>query len=420
MVFNHAPSREHSITLKAQGKSESKTSHIIVKILVLTGFGISARILGMVSNEVFSTFFSIQVAMGITQAVALIRARRCNRRSNLTMAAFVITCVILSFDSYLNFTGRITTMPHLVRAFTPFYALYGVWIYLYSKCLTDRDFKYDKKSLLYFIPFLAVLGANFPVYLLSPEQKVAYYEQAQDMNNYRLVVYILVNISNITFTVLAYYRLKKFHESVKNFYSNLAALQFRWVENLFIAAFLFVTITFGLAVFNVGSNFANAYVYALFGLLAITIFMGYSALTKVDPLFQLVDHIKKDQKAKTDKKAFTPEQIQEYSNKIESLLNEQKIFTDPDLTISKMSDMAKLPAYLVSQFINQHYQQSFHELINLHRVEEAKTRLASSEYEHLTIIAIAEDVGFNSKSTFNASFKKITGKTPSSFRSPKS
>lgn len=373
----------------------------------------------MVSHEVFSTFFSIQVAMGLTQAVALVRARRCNRRSNLTMAAFVMTCVILSFDSYLNFTGRMISVPYLIRAFTPFYGLFGVWIYLYAKCLTDREFKYDAKSLVYFIPFLVLFTANLPVYLMSPEDKIAYFKQARDMN-YRLIFYVLVNISNITFTAFAYYRLKKFHEHVKNFYSNLAALQFQWVENLFIAAFLFVSVTFVLAVVNVGNNFSNAYVYALFGLLATTIFMGYSALTKVDPLFQLVDHLKSDQKSKTEKKAFTPEQLEDYSHKINELLNEQKIFTDPDLTISKMAEMAELPTYLVSQFINQHYQQSFHELINYHRVEEAKERLSSSDFEHLTIIAIAEDVGFNSKSTFNASFKKITGKTPSSFRSPKS
>jgi AraC-like DNA-binding protein len=94
----------------------------------------------------------------------------------------------------------------------------------------------------------------------------------------------------------------------------------------------------------------------------------------------------------------------------------EKIYTDGDLTIQKLAAKLSIPVQHLSQVVNEQLNQNILDFINKHRVEEAKRRLLDPASKHLSILAIAEDVGFNSKSAFNAVFKKHTKTTPSEFR----
>ena len=60
--------------------------------------------------------------------------------------------------------------------------------------------------------------------------------------------------------------------------------------------------------------------------------------------------------------------------------------------------------------------QNFYDFINTHRIEEIKKRMNDSKFQNLTLLALAYDVGFNSKSVFNAAFKKHTGMTPKEYK----
>jgi len=74
------------------------------------------------------------------------------------------------------------------------------------------------------------------------------------------------------------------------------------------------------------------------------------------------------------------------------------------------------PIHHISQVINEKLNQSFFEMIATYRVEEAKILLKDPSKKVLTIEDIADEVGYNSKSAFNRTFKKHTGMTPSEFR----
>ena len=70
----------------------------------------------------------------------------------------------------------------------------------------------------------------------------------------------------------------------------------------------------------------------------------------------------------------------------------------------------------LSQTINELLGQSFSDFVNSYRIEEAKRKLVDPACKHLSVLGIAEEVGFNSKSSFNSVFKKHTAMTPSEFR----
>jgi AraC-like DNA-binding protein len=75
-----------------------------------------------------------------------------------------------------------------------------------------------------------------------------------------------------------------------------------------------------------------------------------------------------------------------------------------------------VPAYQVSQAINEGLKKTFYDLVNGSRVEEAKRLLLDPKNKNIKIMAVAFDSGFNSKTTFNTVFKKFTGLTPTDFK----
>jgi AraC-like DNA-binding protein len=113
---------------------------------------------------------------------------------------------------------------------------------------------------------------------------------------------------------------------------------------------------------------------------------------------------------------FAGEEGDRYINKLKALMNENKLFTNPDLKLALLSREVGLTPHQLSKLINEKFAKSFNDYVNEHRVNEFILRVNDSKYQSFTIYGIALDVGFNSKSSFNTAFKKITGKTPSDYK----
>ena len=89
----------------------------------------------------------------------------------------------------------------------------------------------------------------------------------------------------------------------------------------------------------------------------------------------------------------------------------------PSLTLSELAELVQSSSHHLSQVLNESLGESFHEYLARHRVEEAKRLLSGPEKEQLRIEDLAERVGYYSKSSFNNAFRRLTGLTPSQFRS---
>jgi AraC-like DNA-binding protein len=97
-------------------------------------------------------------------------------------------------------------------------------------------------------------------------------------------------------------------------------------------------------------------------------------------------------------------------------MKEERPYIESNLTLQKLAKALAMPPHHLSQIINEQLNQNFFDFINYHRIEEAKRMLIDPARKHYSILAISEEVGFNSKSAFNAAFKKHTDMTPSEFR----
>lgn len=102
--------------------------------------------------------------------------------------------------------------------------------------------------------------------------------------------------------------------------------------------------------------------------------------------------------------------------KIKSALENDRLFTDPFLTVDLLSAYVRLHPKKVSQLVNYYSGMNFNQLINKYRIAESKKMLSDAKYGNLTMQGIAREAGFNSRSVFNHAFKLETGLTPSDFK----
>ncbi|QXD13925.1 helix-turn-helix domain-containing protein [Rhodocaloribacter litoris] len=98
------------------------------------------------------------------------------------------------------------------------------------------------------------------------------------------------------------------------------------------------------------------------------------------------------------------------------LMEEKQLFKNSLLTLADLAAEMSISAHNLSEVINRQLGKNFYDFVNSYRAEEMMRRLRDPQFASLTILAIAEESGFNAKSTFNAFFKKYTGLTPSQYR----
>ena len=94
----------------------------------------------------------------------------------------------------------------------------------------------------------------------------------------------------------------------------------------------------------------------------------------------------------------------------------QKPYLDPDLTLPALAGQMNWSLNELSELVNTGFGENFNQFINRYRVEESKRLLASEKYDHLSMVGIAYEAGFNSKTAFNMAFKKMTGGSPTEFK----
>ena len=127
------------------------------------------------------------------------------------------------------------------------------------------------------------------------------------------------------------------------------------------------------------------------------------------------DNVNYKQKKKYKQSLLDTDEIKNYSKELELIMEDYKLYLNPDLSLKDLASYLELPANYVSQLLNLGFQKNFSEYVNSYRVNEFKERVLLEEYKGLTLMAVAYDSGFNSKTVFNTFFKKIEGTTPNSY-----
>ncbi len=193
-----------------------------------------------------------------------------------------------------------------------------------------------------------------------------------------------------------------------NIHSNITWLGY-WFWSYMVGSIIIVSIILSTDFGLVSVHMAYIIVSAVLSLQIF--FLGQLGVTNNFTFDQVSDkHVKYAASGlKENRKEILKQQLLDY-------LQSSKAYLNPNLSLQDLALGIKLPAYQISQLINESLQTSFYDLINTYRVSEFKNRINNPQYKHMSILGIALDCGFNSKSGFYKSFKKHTGMSPSAFK----
>lgn len=372
--------------------------------------------------KILSAIAILSTATGIFFSVVLFSLRKGNKLANRLLALLLFTFSVRIGEFALYWTDYITDMPHLVNISAPLPFLFGGLIFLYTKTLLNKE-KLNRWEYLHFLPFVIYIIYMLPFYSLPVERKLFVINNILSDNpviNLKFYAARIIKITHmfiylgLTFNLIRSNRGKWFQND--SMYKNVVI---RWLRYLMYGFSIFIVVT----VLHTTVIWLTGYEYIT---QIDSLIMLASALMIYTALYQTIKHpeifwgeIKTKNKAKYEKSSLDSANADRYFTELKRIMDDEKLYLKNDLKLSDLSERLSIPSYHISQILSEKTEQNFFDFVNKYRVEKARQMLTDPLFENYKIVTIAYECGFNTKASFNSTFKKFTGITPSEYKKNK-
>jgi len=369
--------------------------------------------------ELITAIILLGIVQGVFLGTGLLTIRRGNRRANRLLGLLMLLFSFSISHTVFYNTGLYYRYPHLIMLSYPVLFLFGPLLYFYVRLLMQPGYRFLRQAALNFIPFLLSIIGFVPFYILSGEQKLQIFRSGLQQGFTSDLIVMPLQIIHLFIYLYIVNRLVDLHaQVVHNNFSALEKINLSWIRTfvfMFLGVFGIMAVMFLIAAAGhtqfLTENAAN--IVAL--LVSVNIYgAGYMGLRQPE-IFTGVDETENERK-KYERSTLTPEQADQYLSKLPEFMKTEKPFLKTDLSVRELAGMCGIPAYHLSRIINERLHRNFFDFVNRYRVEEAVSLFQNPKFDHYRIMAIAKQSGFNSKSVFNAAFKKFKSTTPSQFR----
>lgn len=332
----------------------------------------------------------------------------------LAMWMFLITVHLFWF--YLSFAGEAFNYPFLLGINLPFPLLQGVFLYLYVGSVTNQLPMRRSLLVFHFIPALAMYLYLTTFFVLPAEQKIFISKN----NNAGFEIFFTISIyaiflSGVVYVLWSSILLKRHRKRILDTFSYQDKINLQWLQILtwgiggiwLLVFFRDETVIFGgVAMF--------VFLIGFFGIRQVRIFdaekVSFTAPEKEIPEKEIG-------KGKYAKSGLTEDLSEKLYESLTTLMTKDAVYRKSDLSIDNLASKLKTHPNYLSQVINEREKKNFYDFVNHYRLEEFKRLLSDPKNRNYTLLALAFECGFNSKSSFNRYFKKSTGKTPSDYYS---
>lgn len=355
-------------------------------------------------NSLLSLLYLLAIGQGLFLAAALVLGRQpALRTANRLLAALLLICVAVIGHAWLGLHGLYRQYPHSAGAIWTLGLAVGPLLYLYlGSLLFDRAVK--GRALLHLLPFVLVTLALLPFYLQSGEAKLAWMA-ARSHPHWALSVAAPAKLAIFLAYVWACLRLVR-AAAPGPLAQGLRRLMLIWLAGgaLSVAAFGAEHFDAALPLSSdaIGALGLMCFVYAT-ALLAIGLPLGYRP--QAEPA-----------RARYADKRLPDQDRVRFLGALTAAMESGHAYRDGELTLEALAAQLAMTGHELSQLVNDACGANFQDYLNRYRVEELKAALAAPERSQESILALALESGFNSKSSLNRAFKKHTGMTPSEYR----
>ncbi len=361
------------------------------------------------------------ILLGVLQGVVLVpvlASRRANRLANRILAALVAAVTLMMVFGEVGHVWGFSGHPHLLGLGASLPFALGPLLYLYVVALTRPAERFDPRWLAHGLPLLGhLVFMTLAFYMQDAETKLAL-ARAADAGNAGPVAHVLSSILALQAFVylgLSWRELERYRVKMQGFFGDLHRVELRWLRALVAAnGAVWVVVLGGTIARMLGHGVPALGAIVPIGSTAVLFLIGYASVFQADV----------SQKAaaapvpppKYQRNRLDEAEARELVQKLEALMTHERPHANPALTLQTLADALGIPAHTASQLLNVHVGKSFFVFVNSHRVEALKVLLADPANAKRGVLELAFEVGFSSKSTVNDFFKKLTGLTPTAFR----
>lgn len=299
--------------------------------------------------------------------------------------------------------------------------LLGPLLFIYVKSLFLKQKNLLFSNYMHFVPFLIYWFVNtLPSVFSAYQGQLAFdYLEAFQSRPYLFFVQDLFLIVYIALSIRLFYRLKGI---IRSNFSSYLTNDVSWLKKFLFCCFGLISfdllITFYEVLFGYFVNWDTGYITIVI-LIFLVSYLGYHGIKQ--SVVSLPDFILEESSGIAKVKSgsnmvLTNEEAKDLSKKLEEVLADQKPYLLPDITLVHLAKLVGTTDKKLSTLLNQGLKTSFYDFINKHRVQTVTEKLKSTEYDKFSMLGIAHDSGFNSKSSFYRAFKKETGVSPVEYK----
>lgn len=342
--------------------------------------------------------------------------RKGDARSNLLLGLSLLLLAISIGNITLNVIDPELSYGIIYAIDDGFFFLYGPLIYFYVQNVIYRDFKFRLLHIIHLIPALLYYLYFFISLFISLHIDNANLADSDTESEFSIASVLI--IGSVFLYLLGYLWFARrailfYRSEIRKNFSTVEGINLNWL--MFILR-SFVIITLIAMTHNI-QPILNSNTLNVVTLIALVVFIFYfinRVLVKALNYPEILSGIEWSAKEKYQGSNLSSDEIGLINLKLVSAIEDEKLFLNPDLTIKDVADHIGSNTKNVSQVINQIHHKNFFDFINSFRCAEVKQILEAEEKS--TIMEAMFQSGFNSKSSFNKEFKKLTGQTPTEFK----
>jgi ABC-type antimicrobial peptide transport system permease subunit/AraC-like DNA-binding protein len=351
------------------------------------------------------------IFIGLTFILLLWFTPKVNQSANRFLGLALLT-IVLRMAWIVGIDIRLTTdFPRWSWLPLRFSLAIGPLLYFYVLKITRPEYKFRWKDLLHFSPLLLELSILVLEVKESTRTGAATYGTLifKELNP---LLQLLAFISVSLYLYASYMLIERFYQTLKFTGGDRYRYELRWLRNLLIGFGLLwlLWIPYAAVGYFYYHNRSGIYAYyPLYLLLAITgIWMAATAFLRpeVGVLVAPAPSLKPP----------LPGEMKQRGIWLKKAIQAGLYYQDPELGLSLLAQKLELTTHELSRIINTVFKKSFNDFVNEYRVREVIGKMQDPANDHLTLMGIAYDSGFNSPSTFHRAFKEMTGKTPAEYK----
>lgn len=350
----------------------------------------------------------------------LILNKKKRQIADFLLSGFVFVVSLLLINHYIDTHQILFEYPHLRFVSIIIPLLFGPLLYMYTENILLKKQEFKKSYYLHFLPAVLFALLIIDLYFLDKDELNEFFQIRAIDANWRLqLAQLLQVLVPLIYIVFALRLIGKQQKKNLNIFSELEKIDLNWLKILLWSfGIIWFIISVNVLIYEFSQARMLIWAHYTFTILFVffIFFIGYQGIKKSNIFLDVYDaEAHKVEKPIIQKKEIAIDENDEQVKELLEYMKTEKPYLKSNLTISDLANELSTQPHILSSLLNNKLSKNFFDFVNQYRIEEFKIRIEDPASKRFTLLALAFECGFNSKSSFNRIFKNYEGITPSEY-----